>query len=425
MREQTRGFAGDRRDGRAVPSAGRARVPDHAADAHRRGAGRDGQGGRRSRRCEFITVESEFAAMSAAIGASAAGARTLHRHREPGPALHGRGAVQRRRTRPADRDDGRQPRDRRADQHLERPQRLDEPARLRLDPALRRGQPGGGRPARRWPSRLAEQLSRAGDGLRGRLRAHPRLRADRACPAGDASTRFLPALPTRARCSTPTSRSRSARWSGPRRSPRCATWPTTSCAAPSDVFADVARAVTAVRTGRRSAVDHAYRLPTAPRTVVVALGSVLGTIQDASTSWRRRRRSASLGAHACTGRSPRPRSGPRCATPSHVIVLERAFAPGAGGIVTADVRGGAGRDAGPRSARSSPGSAAGRSPRPSLRAMLATRRARRRSPSLSFLDLDARRRRARAGPAAGRSAPGRPPRTWCARSCRPDRPSAR
>ena len=45
----------------------------------------------------------------------------LHRDREPGPAVHGRGALQRLRARPADRDDRRQPRDRRADQHLERP----------------------------------------------------------------------------------------------------------------------------------------------------------------------------------------------------------------------------------------------------------------------------------------------------------------
>ena len=49
----------------------------------------------------------------------------LHRDRQPGPAVHGRGALQRLRARPADRDDGRQPRDRRADQHLERPQRRD------------------------------------------------------------------------------------------------------------------------------------------------------------------------------------------------------------------------------------------------------------------------------------------------------------
>ncbi len=67
----------------------------------------------------------------------------LHRDREPGPALHGGGALQRLRPRPADRDDRGQPGDRRPDQHLERPQRRDVAARLRLDPALRRDQPGG------------------------------------------------------------------------------------------------------------------------------------------------------------------------------------------------------------------------------------------------------------------------------------------
>ena len=80
--------------------------------------------------CEFVNVESEFAAMSVAIGASRDRRARLHGDRQPGPAVHGRGALQRLRARPADRDDGRQPRDRRADQHLERPHRLDVPARL-------------------------------------------------------------------------------------------------------------------------------------------------------------------------------------------------------------------------------------------------------------------------------------------------------
>ena len=36
--------------------------------------------------CEYLMVESEFAAMSAAIGACAAGAPRLHGDRKPGPA---------------------------------------------------------------------------------------------------------------------------------------------------------------------------------------------------------------------------------------------------------------------------------------------------------------------------------------------------
>ena len=61
------------------------------------------------------------------------------------------------------------------DQHLERPLRRDGDARLRLDPALRRVQPGGGRPAR--PGLPARRVAVGpGDGLHGRLRAHPRVR---------------------------------------------------------------------------------------------------------------------------------------------------------------------------------------------------------------------------------------------------------
>ena len=111
------------------------------------------------------------------------GARAYTATAQPGPALHGRGAVQRLRAGPADRDDGRQPRDRRADQHLERPQRLDVAARLRLDPALRRDQPGGARPAHPGvPARRGAVP--AGDGVHGRLHPHARLRARRRADAG-------------------------------------------------------------------------------------------------------------------------------------------------------------------------------------------------------------------------------------------------
>ncbi len=45
--------------------------------------------------CEFVKVESEFAAMSVAIGASAAGARAYTATASQGPAVHGRGRLQR------------------------------------------------------------------------------------------------------------------------------------------------------------------------------------------------------------------------------------------------------------------------------------------------------------------------------------------
>ncbi len=67
----------------------------------------------------------------------------LHGDREPGAALHGRGALQRLGPRAADRDDGRQPGDRRADQHLERP------LATRCRSATRAGSSSTPRPTRR------------------------------------------------------------------------------------------------------------------------------------------------------------------------------------------------------------------------------------------------------------------------------------
>ena len=143
--------------------------------------------------CEFVNVESEFAAMSVVDRRLGHRRARLHRDRQPGPAVHGRGALQRLGARAADRDDRRQPRDRRADQHLERPQRLDVPARLRLDPALRRDQPGGARPAHPGVPPRRGALH-AGDGVHGRLHPHARRRARRDARAG-AGRRVPAAVP--------------------------------------------------------------------------------------------------------------------------------------------------------------------------------------------------------------------------------------
>ncbi len=99
--------------------------------------------------------------------------------------------LQRLRTRAADRHDRRQPGHRRADQHLERPQRRDVAARLRLDPAVRRDQPGGARPAHPGlpPGRGALA---AGDGLHGRLHPDARLSSGVEIPE-QAGGRRLPA----------------------------------------------------------------------------------------------------------------------------------------------------------------------------------------------------------------------------------------
>ncbi len=107
----------------------------------------------------------------------------LYRDREPGPPVHGGGGLQRLGPRPADRDDARQPRHRRADQHLERSFRRHGGVRCRLDAAVRRDQPGGRRPAHPGlpPGRGTVD---AGDGLRRRLHPHARRRARRHSRSG-------------------------------------------------------------------------------------------------------------------------------------------------------------------------------------------------------------------------------------------------
>ena len=64
-----------RRGRRAVPTASHLRLSDHPQTHIVEGLGEIVKAGELAN-CEFINVESEFAALSVAIGASAAGART-------------------------------------------------------------------------------------------------------------------------------------------------------------------------------------------------------------------------------------------------------------------------------------------------------------------------------------------------------------
>jgi pyruvate ferredoxin oxidoreductase alpha subunit len=69
--------------------------------------------------------------------------------------------------------------------------------------------------------------------------------------------------------------------------------------------------------------------------VVVALGSVTGTVKDTIDEYE-----VPVGLATLTMYRPFPAAEVRqvLADAEHVIVLERAFAPGAGGVVSADVR---------------------------------------------------------------------------------------
>ena len=180
--------------------------------------------------CEFINVESEFAALSVAIGASAAGARAYTATASQGllfmaEAVYNASGL----GLPIVMTLG-QSRHRRADQHLERSFRRHGDARRRLDPAVRRNQPGGGRSA--YPRLPAgRRIVHAGHGLRRRLHPHPCGRTRRHSRPG-AGRRLFCRLTIRCRCSIRDQPARSARWSGPRPLPKSASSPITSSARP-------------------------------------------------------------------------------------------------------------------------------------------------------------------------------------------------
>ena len=81
---------------------------------------------------------------------------------------------------------------------------------------------------------------------------------------------------------------------------------------------------------------HPYRSEDAD-TVVVALGSVLGTVKDVVDE--QRRRGARVGALGVGTFRPFPAAALRAAVghARHVVVVEKALAPGAGGILATDV----------------------------------------------------------------------------------------
>ena len=154
--------------------------------------------------CEFVNVESEFAAMSVAIGASATGARAYTATASQGL--------------------------------LYMAEALFNASGLGLPIVMTVANRAIGAPINIWNDhsdsmalrdcgwiqlyatdnqeaadmhvqafRLAEQLLAAGDGLHGRLRPHPRLRAPGGARAASPSTRTC-RRSSRARCSTPRSR---------------------------------------------------------------------------------------------------------------------------------------------------------------------------------------------------------------------------
>ena len=122
--------------------------------------------------CEYINVESEFAALSVAIGASAAGARAYTATASQGLLFMAEAVYNASGLGLADRDDARQPRHRRPHQYLERSFRRHVDARRRMAAVVCRDQSGGGRSAH--PGVQARgRIVDAGHGLRRRLYSDP------------------------------------------------------------------------------------------------------------------------------------------------------------------------------------------------------------------------------------------------------------
>jgi pyruvate ferredoxin oxidoreductase alpha subunit len=122
-------------------------------------------------------------------------------------------------------------------------------------------------------------------------------------------------------------------------------------------------------------------------TVVVALGSTLGTVKD--TVDELRADGMKIGALGITSFRPFPLDAVReaLAAAGHVVVLERALAPGTGGIVTADIMTALAGRLTPHLSTVIAGLGGRSITRKSLRAMLATAAAGELGP-LTFLDLD-------------------------------------
>jgi pyruvate ferredoxin oxidoreductase alpha subunit len=143
------------------------------------------------------------------------------------------------------------------------------------------------------------------------------------------------------------------------------------------------------RFGRESGgLVRPYRLEDA-EVVIVGLGSVLGTVKDAVDELRES--GERVGVLGITSFRPFPAAAAHRALPAsarHLLVLERALAPGSGGIVTADIRASLAQAGSERTPRIST-VIAGLGGRPVTRKSL--RRLVRDAwtlPPLSFLDLD-------------------------------------
>ena len=336
MLKQTEGSHAVAEADGAVPAAGDLRLPDHAADAHRRRPGRDGE----VRRAHELRVHQRRIRVRRAVG----GDRRVGRRRAH---LHGDAAAR---------------------ACCSWPRRSTTPSGLGLPIVMTIGNRAIGAPINIWNDhsdsmsmrdagwiqlfaetnqealdlhiqafRLAEELScPVMVCMDGFILTHAYDRVD--VPDAGAGRRVPAAV--RAAADPRSRRAREHRRDGRARGVHRGALPRAPQAA-ARAGADPAarRGEFEAQFGRDSGgLIRTYRTDDA-ETIVVALGSVNGTVQEVVDEMRARGRARS--ARCRSARSGRSRSrccARRCATRKRVVVLEKCLAVGLGGIVSDGVR---------------------------------------------------------------------------------------
>ena len=245
--------------------------------------------------------------------------------------------------------------------------------------------------------RLAEELVAAGDGVHGRLRPHPRRRARSSCPTQEQVDAFLPPFEPR-QVLDPDDPVTIGAMVGPEAFtevalPRCTPSSCRRSTRSRAIADDFAAAFGRDSGGLVRALPRRRRRDRRRR---ARLGARHASRTSSTSCASEGERVGALGDHAASGRSRSTRSARRSAGARRVVVLEKAFAVGAGGIVGQNVRAGA-RRAWPIGSTTVVAGLGGR-PVTERRCAACSTDARRRAARArsTFLDLDARRRRARA-----------------------------
>ena len=183
--------------------------------------------------------------------------------------------------------------------------------------------------------RLAEEFSVARDGVHGRLRPHPRVRGPGRAHPGTGG-RVLPPFHPRQVARPGRAAHDRGPWWGPEAFRRSATWRFHRQQEALARIPEIAEEFRAAFGRDSGGLLHTYRCEDAT-SIVLAMGSVLGTLKDTVDGLRDD--GERVGVVGLTSFRPFPMSAVWNALrrAERVITLERAFSPGVGGIVSANV----------------------------------------------------------------------------------------